>query len=361
MFNKPFQPDWQGLVDCILRRGTPRRVHHIELFLDREVQESLLDTFHLLDGLDADDPYLYQKKQVRLQRFLGYDFVRQGVEDLNMPLHRVETNDTAQLPREGGRSFVESKRGPITNWQEFEKYPWPDPRKITTRGLEWYEHNLPEDMCVVASGGFAHFAELLTWLMGYETLCYSLYDNRELVQAIADRLLEIYTVVVERMLQFERVKIVWGSDDMGFRSGTLISPNDLRAFVLPGHARMAEMSHTAGRPYLLHSCGNLRSIMPDLIDWVKIDAKHSYEDTIETVEEAKASYGSRMAILGGIDIDFLCRSTPEQVRARVRSTLDTCLPGGGYVLGTGNSVANYIPVENYLAMLDEGRMYSTAG
>ncbi len=56
-------------------------------------------------------------------------------------------------------------------------------------------------------------------------------------------------------------------------------------------------------------------------------------------------------------MDFLCHSSPEQVRARVRLTLDYCLPGGGYVLGTGNSVANYIPIENYLSMLDEGRNY----
>ncbi len=357
MFTSPFQPDWEGLVDCILRRGTPRRVHHIELFLDGEVQDAILEAHHLLDGLDADDPYAAQKKQVRLQRFLGYDYVRQGVEGLEMPLHRIQAGDTAQLPREGGRSFVESTRGPITNWQEFEEYPWPDPHAATTLGLEWYERNLPDDMCVIASGGFAHFAELLTWLMGYETLCYALHDNRALVQAIADRLLETYTVVLARMLEFERVKITWGSDDMGFRSGTLISPKDLRTFVLPGHARMAAMSHASGRPYLLHSCGNLGAIMEDLIEQVKIDGKHSYEDTIETVQEAKARYGSRMAILGGIDVDFLCRSSAEQVRARVRATLDDCLPGGGYVLGTGNSVANYIPIENYLAMVDEGMRY----
>ena len=49
------------------------------------------------------------------------------------------------------------------------------------RRLEWYEDNLPDDMCVIGSGGFAHFAEYLTWLMGYETLCYALYDQRDLV------------------------------------------------------------------------------------------------------------------------------------------------------------------------------------
>ena len=37
--------------------------------------------------------------------------------------------------------------------------------------------------------------------------------------------------------------------------------------------------------------------------------------------------------------------------------LDVMMPGGGYCLGTGNSVANYIPLDNYLAMVDEGRLY----
>jgi uroporphyrinogen decarboxylase len=212
-------------------------------------------------------------------------------------------------------------------------------------------------MCVIGSGGFAHFAEYLTWMMGYETLCYALYDQRDLVAAIADRLMDLFEVVLERMLEFERVKIIWGSDDMGFRSATLISPADLREFVFPGHKRMAEMSHAAGRPYLLHACGNLSEVMEDLIVDVGIDAKHSFEDTIESVIDAKQLYGDRIALLGGIDVDFLCRADVAAIRERVRHTLDACLSGGGYCLGTGNSVANYIPLDSYLAMQDEGSRY----
>jgi uroporphyrinogen decarboxylase len=164
--------------------------------------------------------------------------------------------------------------------------------------------------------------------------------------------------MLERTLPFERVKIVWGSDDMGFKTGTLLSPDDLREFVLSSHKVIADMSHEAGRPYIIHSCGNLDLIMDDLIDDVKIDAKHSFEDVIEPVTKAKVRFGDRIGLLGGIDVDFLCRASEDEVRQRVRDTLDICMPGGGYCLGTGNSVANYIPLDNYLAMLDEGRRYS---
>ena len=122
-------------------------------------------------------------------------------------------------------------------------------------------------------------------------------------------------------------------------------------------ADVVAMAHEAGRPCILHSCGNLNEIIDDLIDEVGFDGKHSFEDTIEDVREVKHTYGRRMALLGGIDVDFLCRATPDAIRQRTRETLDTCLPGGGYCLGSGNSVTNYIPVDNYLAMLDEGRLY----
>ena len=351
-------PDWEGFKRSIMREGTPERVHFIELFLDGEVQAAICDKYRLLNGLDADDPFFHQKRQVRIQRFLGYDFVRQGIDDLVMPLKHVTAEDTAQeMPREGGRTYMEEHKGPITTWEEFEAYPWPDPASLGTRSLEWYEENLPEDMCVVGSGGFGHFAELLTWLMGYESLCFALYDQRDLVGAISERLLALYRAVLQRILQFDRVRIIWGSDDMGFKTGTLISPDDLREFVLPGHRLMAQMSHDAGRPYILHSCGNLSVILEDLIEDVRVDAKHSFEDVFETVIEAKERYGHRIALLGGVDVDFLCRADPPQVRQRVRETLKACMPGGGYCLGTGNSVANYVPLDNYLAMLDEGRAF----
>ncbi|MCD6415912.1 MAG: uroporphyrinogen-III decarboxylase-like protein [Planctomycetes bacterium] len=361
MLQSPFsvdvQPDWQGLRDCILRKGTPERVHHIELFIDWEVQQEICRRYGLLEGLHEDAPDFLCKRQIRLQRFLGYDYVRQGLDNLGAKLNRISAEDTAELARSGGRDFMNEHKGPITNWQEFEDYPWPDPEAATTNMLECYEQNLPEDMCVIGSGGFAHFAEWLTWLMGYETLCYALYDQRDLVKAISDRLMEIFQVSLRRMLEFDCVKIVWGPDDMGFKTGTLISPHDLREFVLPGHKLMARMAHDAGLPYLLHSCGKLDDIMDDLLDDVKIDALHSFEDSIEPVAESCEKYGDRIALLGGIDMDFLARADEEQIRRRVRRTLKQCLPGGGYCLGSGNSIANYIPVDNYLAMLDEGRKF----
>jgi uroporphyrinogen decarboxylase len=155
------------------------------------------------------------------------------------------------------------------------------------------------------------------------------------------------------------VGALWLGDDMGFKTSTMVSHQVFREYVFPWQKRVGEIAHAQGLPFLLHACGNLSQIMDDLIDDVGIDAKHSFEDVIMPVSEAKRQYGERIAILGGIDVDFLCRASEDEVRAYTRKVIEACAPGGGWALGTGNSVANYIPVQNYLAMLDVGRNYGS--
>ena len=332
-------------------------MHFIELFLDEEIKLALCQAFDIDQKLDRNDPWYDQKREIAIQRFLGYDYVVCGPTGLDLPLDWVVVDDTAEISRIDGRKFINEHTGPITSWKDFEAYPWPDPKNFSTSALEWYQKNLPDDMCIIG-GLTGSIAEYLSWLMGFETLCYALYDQPDLVEAIFSRYLDLALRETKLTLEFNRVKVIWGSDDMGYRSGPLLSPKAMRKFVLPGHKKLAQRCHDAGRLYILHSCGKLDTIMEDLIEDVKIDGKHSYEDTIMDVREAKAMWGDRISILGGIDVDFLCRSDEMAIRRRVRETLEICHPPGGYCLGTGNSVANYIPLKNYLVMLDEGRKFS---
>jgi uroporphyrinogen decarboxylase len=357
-FSVDVEPDYEELVNTIKRNGEAKRVHFIELYLDDEIKSEICAQFGVDALISKSDPYYSQKTEIAIQRFLGYDYVRCGLENFDMPLSWMNIKDTASIAREDGRDFIDEHRGPVTSWEDFEKYPWPEIRDENFILLEWYEKHLPDDMCVIASGGFAHFAEYLSWLMGFETLCFALFENRDLISAISVRLTEIYEKAVRRFVEFDRVKLVWGSDDMGFGSGLMISPEDTREFILPGHKLMAEISHDAGRPYLLHSCGKLDMIIEDLIEDVKIDSRHSFEDNIENVVSIHKKYGHRISHLGGIDMDFLCRASQQEIRKRVDHTLEECMPIGGYCLGSGNSIANYVPLDNYLAMLDEGRKFS---
>ena len=92
--------------------------------------------------------------------------------------------------------------------------------------------------------------------------------------------------------------------------------------------------------------------MDDLIDDLKFDGKHSYEDKILPVEQAYEKWADRIAILCGMDLDFICRSAPAAITQRSREMLKRAESRGGYALGTGNSVPEYVPQENYLAMIE---------
>jgi uroporphyrinogen decarboxylase len=65
-------------------------------------------------------------------------------------------------------------------------------------------------------------------------------------------------------------------------------------------------------------------------------------------------YQDRIATLGGVDMDKLARLDELNLRRYIGGILEKCMPGGRYALGSGNTIANYIPVQNYLIMLDEG-------
>lgn len=113
------------------------------------------------------------------------------------------------------------------------------------------------------------------------------------------------------------------------------------------------MTHAQGLPFILHACGNLDRVMDELID-LGIDAKHFYEDIIMPMAEVKAKYGQRICVLGGVDMNILTMGTEEEVRATVRQAIADCAPGGGFGLGSGNTIANYVSPNNFMAMLDEG-------
>lgn len=62
-----------------------------------------------------------------------------------------------------------------------------------------------------------------------------------------------------------------------------------------------------------------------------------------------------MTPLGGLDVDFLCRRTKEEIRAYTVEQIEQCFRDGYWALGTGNSLTDYMPVENYLTVLQTGQ------
>ena len=280
---------------------------------------------------------------------LGYDCVRFEL-GLGFQGCRIAADD----PTMGGgkRSWVDEHQGAITSCEDFESYPWPSVLGADFAMHEYISSHLPDGMGILTCHGGGVY-EHLSFLMSYEGLSLALYDDPELVQAVADRVGELLLGYYRRLAQFPNVVALFQGDDMGFKSQTLIGPDALRKYVFPWHKRLAQVARDAGVPFFLHSCGNLEAVMEDLIDDVGIDAKHSFEDVIIPIAQFQERYGDRIGVLGGVDVNRLTMDSPEDLRTYVRSVIDACAPRGRFAIGSGNSIPSYIPLENYLTMLDE--------
>lgn len=349
----PLQPDFGLLRRAILRQGELERVPLLELKADDEVIAAVMGVDYA-PPRDREEKRRFTRLMVGFWHRLGYDAVRLKT-GLDLPRTRYQAEDTAVLTR-GQRAWQSESEGPISSWADFEAYPWPTAADADFSQIEYAASILPEGMKLLVSP--YGMLEPLMWLMGFAPFALALYDQPDLIEAMVERITGIYVPLCEALLQMDVVGGVITGDDMGYKTGPMVAPDHLRHYVLPYHKTLAGLCHAQDKVYILHSCGHIYSIMDDLIDDVRIDAKHSFEDIILPVEQFKATYGTRVGTVGGLDIDLLCRSDEETVRARTRAVLTACMPGGGYVLGTGNSVANYVPLRNYLAMVDEGRRWT---
>ena len=318
-------PDFKQLQKVLTLDGIPNYVPFYELYADHVVMEKALGK-KLVDR--AATVEFYYKA--------GYDYVP-AWPDIDLVMGRLEDSS-------GGY--------PIKDWETFEKYSWPDPKSISFTEFESIIPILPKGMKII--GQIYGIFEAAQKLVGYTDFCIMLYDEPELIEAIFYKLGRLFEAMYRGMAAIDQVGALVISDDMGFNTQTLISAEHLRKYVLPHHKRQTDIIHSFGKPCILHSCGELSSVMEDIIEGVKIDAKHSFQDNILPVTKASEIYGKRIAILGGIDVDRLARSTCEEIKAYTCMLVEKLGTAGGYALGSGNSIPYYVPLYNYFSMLEAG-------
>lgn len=242
----------------------------------------------------------------------------------------------------------------IRTFEDFDRYAWPpesDP--IDFRPFEIVAGLIPDGVKIVG-GVCAGPYEWASYMMGVMGLSFALADNPGLVETVFRKIGSLHISANRQLATMDAVGALRQGDDLGFKTSTFLSPDAIRKLILPTYRQMADAAHQQDKPFILHSCGNLKEVYEDLIDGCRIDAKHSFEEAILPVEAFQRQYGERITPLGGLDVDVICRAPERELRAYARRKIEQCLAGGYWALGTGNSLTNYMPVENYLIVLEEG-------
>ena len=358
-------PDFAELVRVLKGEQAPRRVHVVEMGIDPEVLQIIQETYlgepwALPRGVYSPDrpDARYYRQLVNIYYRLGYDFVPIWPIWVNNPAGKIRrAEDTASQSR-GTRDWVGASGALITSRADYEAFPW-DKIHSAPESFEMVARHLPDGMKMTVSTTL--FEHIFEHLLGYEGLFFLMSDDPQLVENVFARWGQIVYDYYTSVIGLEAVGGIFHADDMGFKTGTMISPADLRRLLFPWLVKYAELAHAHGKPFFIHSCGNLYkqtpSVMDNLIDVVRIDGFHSFQDVIQPVAEVKVRYGQRGALLGGVDMHKLATLSEAELRAYLRSILDVCMVDGRFAFGSGNTIANFVPLTHFAILLDESRRW----
>jgi len=213
---------------------------------------------------------------------------------------------------------------------------------------------------------FAVFVEItgpytcLWRVLGVEPALLSMVERPKFVQRVADLMARFQAEVgCEALRRVPGLLGVLIDDDVACNRGMLFSPAMYRTFFLrPLKTMCAELKAAGGRYIVYHSDGDIRSIIPTLIE-AGVDAIHPLEPRAGMdVVELQHTYGDRLSFIGNMDnSDLLRTGSPEAIRQDVRRKL-TATRGGGYIPGS-HSIGDDVPVENYDCYIEALEEYGT--
>jgi uroporphyrinogen decarboxylase len=337
-------PDFNRLV-ATLQHTEPDRVPLAEVAIDYAIMSQFL-------GRPVTDEDV--ASQVEFWTRAGYDYslftvgmMRPGGVTKDSQISKVMSHTLAREDTDD-EAWNLWKKPRIFNESDFETFPWEQASQLDYSKFEAAQ-NLPDKMKIIAASGKIF---TMSWMaMGFENFCVNLKLNPEFTTKVIEQIAKIQLDGVRRVVNYPNIGAVWAVDDLAFGSGSMLRLKDYRKFIFPWYEELASICHSHGLFLFFHTDGVIWDLAEDLIA-VGVDAIHPIDPTCMDIDEVKSRLGKRVSLVGNISNELLSTGTPDQVAELTRQRLRTIAPGGGYCLGSGNSVPAWAKIENYRAMLD---------
>lgn len=207
-----------------------------------------------------------------------------------------------------------------------------------------------EDGVFLVSLGFSLFERAWT-LAGMENVLMAMAADKDFVNTLLDRILQFNLTIIENACSRD-IDIFRFGDDWGCQRGLLMGPALWREFIKPRFKQMCQRVKSKGKFVMLHCCGKVDEIFPDLIE-CGLDIFNPFQPEVMDVFEMKARYGGKMSFYGGISIQrTLPFGTPAQVRDEVKKLIDIIGENGGYIASPSHDIPADAKPENIAAMIE---------
>jgi len=185
-----------------------------------------------------------------------------------------------------------------------------------------------------------------SWVVGTERVLMALVERPEWMSDMFNHFLDMNIALYDRLWEegFTFDSILW-FDDMGYKYHQFFSVNTYRELVKPAHQRAIDWAHAKGIKAHLHSCGDIRPLVPELIG-IGLDALNPLEvkagmDPIQL----KKQYGDKLVLHGGINA--VLWDKPQAIETEIRKVVPTLKQHGGYIFSSDHSVPDAVSLQDF--------------
>jgi uroporphyrinogen decarboxylase len=200
------------------------------------------------------------------------------------------------------------------------------------------------------------FQTLYEFVIGLTDAMMMVMEDRDFLEEMLD-VSANYSVRLVQAAVAEGIDVMYMADDYAWKQGLFVPPAIFKEMWLPRAQRILAPALSAGLPIIFHSDGKI----DDTVEWL-IDSGVNCINPMDPYgidyRAYKKRYGDRLCLWGNIDVEWpLVHGTPQDVAADVRAHAEVLMTGGRWVAGSSHSITNFVPHENYLAMLNAFHEY----
>jgi len=334
-------------IRTVLAGGIPDRVPYFDFVMSRR----------FIRHVTGEDPLLYRSGTIvpccakagidaawiPVRGFMGCEYAEGGAADYTDEFGVAFRRTDASWP----------VNAPVA-------YPVRTPAEVKAWRFPEVGRDRAEDVAAAvqrARGEIAVFAGIqgplrTAWfLMGFENICLNLVDDPACVRELFRGAVEFNGRLLET-LEGIGIDGIFVSEDMGFSTSSYFSPDVFRSHVFPFQRELLRHARKLGLPVILHSDGNLNSILDDLVG-MGFDAYHPFERAAAMDIFAARERYPEAVLIGNLDSkSILVEGDAERIRREAVECIQRLGARGRYILASDHSINDSIRPETILGLIE---------
>jgi len=218
--------------------------------------------------------------------------------------------------------------------------------RIDWKKLQCNYRKWRDDGVWISAFGFFGFDATHSWVVGTERTLMAMAEDAGWIVDIFDHTLKVSLALLDQIWDagYRFDELFW-TDDMGYKNTPFFSPGMYRELLKPIHKKAVDWAHQKGLRVRLHSCGDIRCLIPDLIDigiemLNPLEVKAGMDPVV-----LKNKYGDKLGFHGGLNA--LLYNDIEKMWSEMRNVIPAMKANGGYVVGSDHSVPDSVSLEEF--------------